>query len=234
MDGQESMNNKSEIEQKSENTTKMVEKSTQTEEEEMAQSKQEIELPIINIKKSDDEVHQFIKSIETKNYVDDLLQVQQQEPQHQTFKVKTVERIYQVQQQQTQQSKSLWQQLQMKSSNITIKMMDIYFAEEKVKQSVITEIEGQTITQDADYMKDKNRLDQEQVLADSVSRFDTFRGGTEFNWFNANTIILPDCDSKVMESVIFGAQTANQFQDNGQKYQDSMNDHPHSGDKHKN
>jgi hypothetical protein len=181
MDGQESMNNKSEIEQKSENTTKMVEKSTQTEEEEMAQSKQEIELPIINIKKSDDEVHQFIKSIETKNYVDDLLQVQQQEPQHQTFKVKTVERIYQVQQQQTQQSKSLWQQLQMKSSNITIKMMDIYFAEEKVKQSVITEIEGQTITQDADYMKDKNRLDQEQVLADSVSRFDTFRGGTEFN-----------------------------------------------------
>jgi hypothetical protein len=28
-------------------------------------------LPIINIKKSDDEVYQFIESIETKNYVDD-------------------------------------------------------------------------------------------------------------------------------------------------------------------
>jgi hypothetical protein len=39
MDGQESKNNKSEIEQKSENTIKMVEMSTQTKEEEMAQLK---------------------------------------------------------------------------------------------------------------------------------------------------------------------------------------------------
>jgi hypothetical protein len=40
MDGQESTNNKSEIEEKSENTIEMVEMSTQTEEEEMAQSKE--------------------------------------------------------------------------------------------------------------------------------------------------------------------------------------------------
>jgi hypothetical protein len=129
-------------------------------------------------------VHQLIKSIGIKNYVYDLLQVQQQEPQHQTLKVKMVEIIYQVQQQCSQQQQSLWQKLQMKSNNITIKMMDIYVAEEKFMQSVINEIEGQIITQDADYTKDKNTLDQEQVLAYSVSKFDTFRGGTEFTIYS--------------------------------------------------
>jgi hypothetical protein len=98
MDGQESTNNESKVEQKPENTIEMVEMLRQTEEEEMVQSKEEIELPIINVKKSDDEVHQFIESIETKNHVDDLLQVQQQEQQHQKLEVKTVEIMYHVQQ----------------------------------------------------------------------------------------------------------------------------------------
>ncbi len=133
IEGQESTNNKFDIEQKSENTIKMVEMSTQTQEKEMAQSKQEIELPItsINVKKSDDEVHQFIESIETRNHVDDLLQVQQQELQHQTLEVKMVEITYQVQQQPSPQSQSLWHQLQMKSNTIRIKMMNIYKAEAK-------------------------------------------------------------------------------------------------------
>ncbi len=33
---------------------------------------------------------------------------------------------------------------------------------------------------------------------------------------------------------MFGAQTAKQFQDIGQKYQNSTKDNPYSGDKHKN
>ncbi len=87
-------------------------------------------------------------------------------------------------------------------------MMDIYVAEEKFKQSVINEIEGQIIMQDADYTKDKDTLSREQIFADSISRFDTFRGGTEFNLFSVSKIILPDFDSKIMETIIFGAQTA--------------------------
>jgi hypothetical protein len=70
----EPTSNKSDIEQKSENTIEKVEISTQSAEEEIAQSKQEIDLPIINIKKSDDEAHQFIESIDTKHHANDLLQ----------------------------------------------------------------------------------------------------------------------------------------------------------------
>ena len=33
---------------------------------------------------------------------------------------------------------------------------------------------------------------------------------------------------------MFGAQAARQFQDDGQKYQDSMKNNPYSGGKHKN
>jgi hypothetical protein len=84
-----------------------------------------------------------------------------------------------------------------------------------------------------EYTKDKHTLDQQQVLMDSVSKLDTFRGGTEFNLFNASTIILPNCYSKVMESLMFRAQTVKQFQENDQNYQDSMKDQ-YSGDKHKN
>ncbi len=73
---------------------------------------------------------------------------------------------------------------------------------------MINEIEGQIITQEADYTKDKDTLSQEELFMDSVSKFDTFRRGTEFNLFNTVTIILPGCDSKDMESVMLGAQTA--------------------------
>ncbi len=66
----------------------------------MAQSNQGIKLPIIDIKKSDDKVQQFIESVESKYYVNYLLQAQQQKPsQYQTLEVKTVEIISQVQQQ---------------------------------------------------------------------------------------------------------------------------------------
>ena len=35
-------------------------------------------------------------------------------------------------------------------------------------------------------------------------------------------------DIKTMETIMFGAQTANKFLDNGQKYQDNMKDNPKS------
>ncbi len=41
--------------------------------------------------------------------------------------------------------------------------------------------EAQIIMEDAEYTKEKNTLDQEHVFADSVSKLDTFRGGTELN-----------------------------------------------------
>ncbi len=74
---------------------------------ETAQSTQEIELPIIDIKKPNDGVNHFIESIETETCVDVLLQVQQQEPQYQAVEVSKVEVISQVQQQQ-QQQQSQW------------------------------------------------------------------------------------------------------------------------------
>ncbi len=86
------------------------------------------------------------------------MQVLQQEQQHKTLEVETVEIIYQaqvtVQQQLLQQSHLLWQQMQMNSNDITIKMMDIYVEEEKFQQSKINVIEGQNITEDAYNKKD--------------------------------------------------------------------------------
>ena len=61
------------------------------------------------VKKSDYKVHQFIELIETKQYADALLQIQQQDPQYMTLEVKRVEIIYQVRQQPAPQSQSLWQ-----------------------------------------------------------------------------------------------------------------------------
>jgi hypothetical protein len=79
--------------------------------------------------------------IETNHHVNASLQVQQQleEPQHQKIEIVNVEVASQVQQQQPQQ---------MKSSCNKIKMVDIYQIEEKVKQSMIDEIEGQNIKPD--------------------------------------------------------------------------------------
>ena len=77
--------------------------------------------PTINIeseidnKKSDEQMHQIIESIETENYVDNLLQVQQQQkPHHQTVGVVTIETIIRVQQSAQPQAP---QQQQPKSSD---------------------------------------------------------------------------------------------------------------------
>ena len=160
----------------------------------------------IDDKKSDDQTHQIIGSFfETKNSVDNLLQDQQPE-------------LLQVQ--------------QIKSSDNTIKMIDIYEMEEKIKQSVINEIEGQIIKPDADYKNDKGTLDQEQMYANSVDKSDTFRGGTDFKLFNPSTIMFQQDDSKTMAAIMFGAQTAKQFQKNDQ-HQDDMKDNPISRGKRK-
>ncbi len=75
----------------------------------------------------------------------------------------------------------------MKLNDITIKMMDIYEAEEKFKLSVINKIEGQIIMEDADSVKYKNMLDQEHMFSARVSNLDTFRGGIEFKLYNTQS-----------------------------------------------
>jgi hypothetical protein len=153
----------------------------------------------INDEKSDEQSHQFIESVETENYVDDLLQAkQQQKPQHSTVE------------------------------DSPIKMVDIYAMKEKIKKSVISEIEGQIIELDVDIKYHMITLDQEQTYIDSIMKVDTFRGGTEINLFNFSTIEVQMSDTKTMKTIMFGAQTAKQYQSNGQKYQDDMNDNPKS------
>ena len=55
------------------------ESTTTTETQPEIEPKAENEQEQIDVKKSDDEMNQIIKSVETENYVDDLLQVQQQQ-----------------------------------------------------------------------------------------------------------------------------------------------------------
>ena len=99
---------------------------------------------------------------------------------------------------------------------------------------MISEIEGQIIKSDADYTNDKGTLDREQMYDNSVEKSETFRGGTEFKLYNPSTIVLQSDyvtdDSKMMETIMFGAQTAKQFQNNGQ-YQ--VKDNPKSESKRK-
>jgi hypothetical protein len=63
---------------------------------------------------------------------------------------------------------------------------------EKVKQSVINEIEGQTIKSDAINMSSKRTLDQEQICdilcVDNIKKSDPFRGGTEFELHISSTL----------------------------------------------
>ncbi len=101
-------------------------------------------------------------------------------------------------------------------------MIDIYEMQEKIKQSVINKIEDQIIKPDADYTNDKGTLDQEQIYYDSVEKSDMFRGGTEFKLFNTSTIILQHDDSRTMATIMFGAQTAKQFQKNVQIEEDKV------------
>ncbi len=77
---------------------------------------------IVDNKKSDEQMHQIAESIETENYVDDLLpQAKLQEPQHQTVEAITIETIIQVQLSAQQQAP---QQQQPKSSDSPAKMVD--------------------------------------------------------------------------------------------------------------
>jgi len=191
--------------------------------------------PTINIeseidnKKSDEQMHQIIESIETENYVNDLLQVQQQqEPHHQTVEVVTIETIIQVQQ--SAQPKAPRQQ-QPKSSDIQIKMVDNIERQVKFKQIVFREIEDDNIKLDADNKFDYVTLDLEQMEVIKVKKSDTFRGGTEFEFiYNPSAIMFLESDDKTMEEIMFGAQTAKQSQ---HKHQVSMNGNPISGVKRK-
>jgi len=175
-----------------------------------------------------------IKSIEMETYINTLWQkvsdqddfMDGQEPQHQTVEVITVETIIRVR----QQPQSLQQQQQ--SSDSSIKMVDIYEQQTQFEQSVFSEIEGQNVEQIAAYEMSYDTLDLEQMHANSVKKFDTFRGGTEFI-YNPSPIIFSESDDKTMETIMFGAQTAKQFQINGQKYQEDMKDNPNSGVKRK-
>jgi hypothetical protein len=111
-------------------------------------------------------------------------------------------------------------------------MVDIYAMQEELKWSVISEIEGQIIEPVADYKLNDGTMESEQICADSIKKFDTFRGGTESLLFNASAIIFPESDNKIMETIVFGAQTAKQFQINDQKYQDDMKGNLKTGVKH--
>jgi len=176
----------------------------------------------IDNKESDDEMDQFIESVETENLVDDLSQAQQQqESQHQTVEVKTIETI--VQDRQQLQSPEPEQLLSIDSP---IKMVDIYAMQEELKWSVISEIEGHIIEPVADYKLNYGTMESEKVYADSIKKFDTFRGGTESLLYNSSAIIFQKSNNKIMETIMFGTQTAKQFQRNDQKYQVDMKDNP--------
>jgi hypothetical protein len=150
--------------------------------------------PTINIeseidnKKSDEQMHQIVKSIETENSVDDLLQVQQQqEPHHQTVEVVTIETIIQVQQSAQPQAP---RQQQPKSSDIQIKMVDNIERQAKFEQIVFSEIEDDNIKLDADNKFDYVTLDLEQMEVIKVKKSDTFRGAQNLNSF---TIQVQSC-----------------------------------------
>ena len=57
---------------------------------------------------------------------------------------------------------------------------------------------------------------------DSVKKTDTFRGGTEFELYTVSKFMFPKNEKEIMKTIMFGAQTAKQYQSNGQKYQDEM------------
>lgn len=110
----------------------------------------------IDNKKSDDEMHQFIESVETENYANDLSQVQQQqlEPHHQTIEDIVVETIIQVRQPKLQppRQETSSQPKQLMSRDSPIKMVDIHERQAQLEQPVISEIEGQNNEPDADDM----------------------------------------------------------------------------------
>jgi hypothetical protein len=66
--------------------------------------------------------------------------------------------------------------------------------QEELKWSVISEIEGRIIKRDADYQLNYGMMESEQIYADRVKKFDTFRGGAESLLYNASTIISQERD----------------------------------------
>ena len=182
-------------------------------------------------------MHQFIESVETENYADDLLQepkhslVEIDEPQHQTIEDITVETIIQVREPELQppRQETSSQPKQLMSRDSPIKMVDIYKWQAQFEKFVINEIEGHN-KPDADDKISIDTLDLKQMYGVIVKKYDTFRGGTESLIFDASAIIFEESDDKTIEEIMFGAQTATQSQ---HMHQDNMNDNPNSGVKHK-
>ena len=113
----------------------------------------------IDNKKSDDEMHQFIESVETEIYAaDDLLQEPQHslieidEPQHQTIEDITAETIILVREPELQppRQETPSQPKQLMSRDCPIKMVDIYERQTQFKKIMINELEGQNNEPDAD------------------------------------------------------------------------------------
>ena len=157
----------------------------------------------IDNKKSDEQSHQFIESAETENPVDDLLQESQHQlieidqQQYPTVEDTTVETIIQVRQLSQLQQLQSPQQQQRASSNIQIKMVDMYKQQEQLEQLVINKIEVQDIALVEDYKFSYDTLDLKQMYDDKVQKFDTFRGGTKFI-FNPRPIIFSESDDKTI------------------------------------
>ncbi len=76
------------------------------------------------------------------------------------------------------------------STDSPVKIVDIYAMQEELKWSVISEIEGQIIEPVADYKLNDGTMESEQIYADSIKKFNTFRGGTESLLYNASAIIF--------------------------------------------
>jgi hypothetical protein len=157
-----------------------------------------IEFEIDNKKSDYVRINQVVESVETEKSLDTVLQ----ELQLQMIKVKQVEYITQ----------SAQQQQQLKSIDSPIKMVDIIATEDKFKQSVFSEIGGQIIEPDVDIKVNMITMDKEQAYIDSVKQFNTFRGGTKSELFNLSRIVFQENDKKTMETIMVGAQTAKQFQ----------------------
>ena len=126
--------------------------------------------PAINIeykidnKKSNEQMHQIVKSIETENHFNDLLQAKaakQQEQQHLRVEVITIKTNIQVQPSAHLQAPQ-GQQQQPKSSDSCWTISSDKW-QEKFKQIVISKIKGHNIEPNVNCMFNNNMLDLEQM-----------------------------------------------------------------------
>ena len=88
-----------------------------------------------------------------------------------------------------------------------------------IYEPVVSEFEGQIIKSDADYTNDEGTWIKNRCMTTAL-RSQTLSEEAEFKLFDPSTIVLQADDSKMMGTIMFGAQTAKQFQNNGQ-YQDN-------------